>query len=126
MTRDRTTYEVILADDEGDFRGWLRSLLDGSHEFNVVGEAGSGREVLGLVDRLMPDLVISDVDMADGDGLEVAREVVERSPDIKVILVSGHDERSYARLAQQEGALAFIPKAKVTLEAVRQALTGAG
>ena len=73
-----------------------------------------------------PILVISDVDMADSDGLEVAREVVERSTDIKVILVSGHDDRSYARLAQQEGALAFIPKAKVSLEAVRQALIRTG
>jgi DNA-binding NarL/FixJ family response regulator len=101
-------------------------MLDGSHEFNVVGEAGSGREVLELADHLMPDLVISDVDMADSDGLEFAREVVERSPDIKVILVSGHDGRSYARLAQQEGALAFIPKAKVSLEAVRQAMIRTG
>ena len=126
MTRDGTTYEVILADDEGEFRGWLRSLLEGSHEFNVVGEAGSGREVLGLVDRLRPDIVISDVDMVDGDGLDVAREVIERSPNVKVILVSGHDDQSYARLALQEGAVAFIPKAKVSLEAVRQALIGAG
>ena len=55
VTRDGTTYEVILADDEGEFRGWMRSLLDGSHEFNVVGEAGSGREVLELADHLMPD-----------------------------------------------------------------------
>jgi len=52
----------------------------------------------------MPDLVIRDMDMADDDGLEVVREVVEQFPDIKVILVRGHDERRYACMARQEGA----------------------
>ena len=117
-----TTYEVILVDDEREYRGWLRSLLDESPEFSVIAEAGSGAEVLGLVDRLTPDVVISDVDMADGDGLDVARHVLGHSPQVKVILVSGHDERGYARLARQEGALAFIPKSKLTLEALREAL----
>ena len=123
MKEPPATYEVILVDDERDYRDWLRSLLAGSPEFSVIAEAGSGAEVLGLVDRLTPDVVISDVDMVDGDGLDLARHVAGHSPQVKVILVSGHDERGYARLARQEGAVAFIPKAKLTLEALREALS---
>ena len=80
MKEPATTYEVILVDDERDYRGWLRSLLDESPEFSVIAEADSGSEVLGLVERLTPDVVISDVDMVDGDGFDVARHVVGHSP----------------------------------------------
>ena len=115
-------YRVVLADDEGQFRGWIRSLLETSEEFLVVGEAGSGSEVLRLIDRLKPDLVISDVDMSDRDGLDLVRNVLSRLPEVKVILVSAHSGRGYARLAHEEGATAFIPKTDLSLEAVRQAL----
>ena len=115
-------YHVILADDEDEFRGWLRTLLEVAEGFQVVGEAGTGGEALRLVELLMPDLVIADVDMPDGDGLDVARFVQRQLPDIRVILVSGHTERNYERLAREEGALAFIPKTGLSLDALRQAL----
>ena len=119
-------YRVILADDEGEFRGWLRSLLEGSEDFQVVGEASTGTEALHLVALLMPDLVITDVDMPEPDGLDVARYVQRQLPGTKVILVSSHTEREYERLAREEGALAFIPKTRLSLDALRQALKGEG
>lgn len=119
-------YRVILADDEGEFRGWLRSLLEGCEDFQVVGEASTGREALRLVALLMPDLVIADVDMPDGDGLDVARFLQRQWPGIKVILVSAHTERGFERQAREEGALAFIPKARISLDALRQALQEEG
>lgn len=119
-------YRVILADDEGEFRAWLRSALEGSHDFQVVGEASTGQEALGLAALLMPDLVIADVDMPQGDGLELTRLLQGQLPRIQVIVVSGHTERGYERLAREAGALAFIPKARLSLEALRQALAGEG
>ena len=111
-----------MADDEREFRRWLRSLLERSETFHVVGEAESGTEALALVTRLKPDVVITDLDMPDGDGLELARGLRANSPEVKVIMVSGQSEKEYERLAREEGALAFIPKTNLSLESLFQAL----
>jgi DNA-binding NarL/FixJ family response regulator len=117
-------YRVFVADDEPDFRGWLRSLLAGSGDFQLVGEAGSGAEAVQLIPDLEPDLVIADMYMPDPDGLELTRYVQDNYPGTKAILVSAHQDRVYEKLASEEGALAFIPKTKVSLETLRQALRG--
>ncbi len=117
-------YRVIVADDEAEFREWLRSLLESSEDFQVVGEASTGTETVHLVASLVPDLVIADVYMPDPDGLEVTRYVRHHFPGIKAILVSAHEDRAYERLAREEGALAFIPKTKLSLDALCQTLQG--
>lgn len=118
-------YRVIVADDEPEFREWLRALLDSSEDFQVVGEASSGREAVSIIPSLTPDVVIADMYMPEPDGLEVARYVQHNYPRIKAILVSAYQERLYERLAREEGALAFIPKAQISLGTLRQALKGA-
>ncbi|MEE9400470.1 MAG: response regulator transcription factor [Dehalococcoidia bacterium] len=117
-------YRVIVADDEPEFRVWLRSLLEGSEDFQLVGEASTGTEAIHLIPSLVPDLVIADMYMPEPDGLEVARYVQDYFPGIKAILVSAREERVYERLAMEEGALAFIPKIRLSLDALRQALQG--
>ena len=118
-------YRVVLADDSEEFRRWLLSLLDESGEFKVVGEARNGTEAIDVTASLIPDLLIADLHMPDIDGLDVARSVQERSPTVRVILVSTDGQPVYERLAKQEGALAFIPKARLHLETLRAALKGA-
>ncbi|MBI4187116.1 MAG: response regulator transcription factor [Chloroflexi bacterium] len=115
-------YRVIVADDEDIFRQWLCSLLEASGDFQVIGEAGTGSETLRLAGLLLPDAVIADVEMPQQDGLDVARYIKGHLPDIKVILVSSHIGRSYERLAQKEGALAFISKVDLSPAALLQAL----
>jgi two-component system response regulator YesN len=115
-------YRVIVADDEPEFREWLRSLMDNSEDFQLVGEAKTGIEAIYLIPSVKPDLVIADMYMPDPDGLEVARYVQRHFSGIKAILVSAYEERVYERLAREEGALAFIPKARLSLDALRQAL----
>jgi DNA-binding NarL/FixJ family response regulator len=117
-------YRVIVADDEPEFRGWLRSILEESGDFQLVGEASTGTEAVRLIPSLAPDLVIADMYMPEPDGLEVTRYVQRHYPDIKAILVSAHEERVYEKLAREEGALAFIPKVRLSLEALRRALQG--
>ena len=94
---------MILADDAGEFREWLRSLLEGSSRFTVVGEAQTGSEAIKLVGSLMPDLVITDVEMPDGDGLEVVRLLREQVPAVKVIVINANTGKGYERLAREEG-----------------------
>jgi len=119
-------YRVVVADDEPDFRNWLRTLLEASEDFQLVGEASTGSEAVSLIPSLTPDLVIADVYMPEPDGLELARYVQQNYPGIKAILVSAQQERVYEKLANEEGALAFIPKIKLSLDALRQALQGEG
>ena len=115
-------FRTIVADDEPEFRAWLRSLLDNSQDFQVVGEAGSGRETLRLTKLLVPDLVLVDLYMPDLDGLEVIHYIRQYFPGIKVILVSAYEGRVYESLAEKGGALTFIPKATLSLEALHKAL----
>ena len=115
---------VLVADDEPEFRDWLKSMLDGSGDFRLVGEARSGTEALEVIPSLLPDLVIADMYMPEPDGLEVVRYVQSHFPGMKAILVSAQEERLYERLAREEGALAFVPKSRLSLEALRQALKG--
>ena len=88
----------------------------------MVGDAGSGREALRLTKSLAPDLVLADIYMPDLDGLEVARYIREHFSGMKVILVSAAGGQAYERLAAEEGALAFIPKADLSLDALRRVL----
>jgi len=99
-------------------------LLEESSQFTVVGEAQTGSEAVKLVGSLNPDLVITDVDMPDGDGLEVVKILREQVPAVQVIIVSAHTGKGYERLAREEGAAAFIPKAKLSLEILSQVLQG--
>jgi len=115
---------VMVADDEAEFRGWLRSVLNDSGDFRLIAEVSNGTEALELIPSLLPDLLIADMYMPGPDGLEVVRYVQRHFSGTKAILVSAHEERVYERLAREEGALAFIPKAKLSLDALRQALKG--
>jgi YesN/AraC family two-component response regulator len=124
MTPVDNVCRVMVADDEPEFRNWLKSVLDDSEDFRLIGEVSSGTEALQLIASLHPDLLIADMYMPEPDGLEVVRYVQQHYSGIKAILVSAHEERVYERLAKQEGALAFIPKARLSLEALRQALKG--
>jgi len=118
----RKVCRVVVADDEPEFRTWLRSLIADSKDFQLVGEASNGTEALRLIPSALPDLVIADIYMPEPDGLEVARYVQHNFSGMKAILISAYEERIYENLAKEEGALAFIPKARLSLDALRQAL----
>lgn len=117
-------YRVIVADDEAEFRRWLGPMLEGSDDFQVVGDADTGTEAIRLVELLVPDLLIADIYMPKLDGLELAEYLRHHFPSVRTILVSVHDELVYERLAREKGALAFIPKARLSLDALRQVLQG--
>ena len=115
-------HRVIVADDEPDFRHWLRSRLDNSPDFEVVGEASSGKEAVRLTELLLPDAVIADIYMPELDGIEAAHHISEKMPGVKVILVSAYEGRVFQGLAHEGGATAFIPKFGLSLYSIRQAL----
>lgn len=117
-------YRVIVIDDEPEFRSWLRSTLESSGDFQVVGDASNGDEAISLVTQVLPDIVIADIYMPGIDGFEVAQYLQQHFPSVRTILISVHEESIYQRLAKEKGAIKFIPKAQFSLDALRYALQG--
>jgi len=97
-------------------------LLEQSPHFDVLAEACNGAECIHLVDRVKPDVVVLDVYMPDWDGLELAEYLKKHFADIKTIVTSSHNDQVYSRLAEREGAVAFIPKADLSVAALLDVL----
>jgi DNA-binding NarL/FixJ family response regulator len=118
-------YRTAIVDDDPLFREWLRSLLEGSRSFQLLGEACTGAECLVLLDKHDVDAVVLDVNMPDWDGLELAGYIRTRFPDVRIVVTSSHSDRVYSMLAQQKGAQAFIPKENISIASLLRALEAA-
>lgn len=93
-------YKLLLVDDEEDVReGVVREVDWAAIGFEVIEKAENGREALELVERLLPDVVVTDIQMPFMNGLQLAEAVRERFPTIKLIILTGHDEFEYAQRA---------------------------
>lgn len=115
-------YRVVVIDDEPDFSEWLCWLLNKSEDFEVVGQACDSGEAINLITSTKPDVVIADMHMPQFDGLGVTRYVHRHLPNTKVILISAYKGHVYEMLAKEDGALAFIPKSKLSLDTLLQPL----
>src|SRR5262245_55143911 len=94
--RRMTPIRVVLADDHALVRAGIRALLSGIDGVEVVGEAQDGHEVLRLVDKLRPRLVLMDIAMPGLNGLEATARIVKGYPGTAVIIVSMHAGEEYA------------------------------
>ena len=121
----RTT--VVLADDHPVFRQGLRGVLEAEPDFHVVGEAGDGLAAAALVERLKPNVAIVDVMMPGLSGLEVTREIRQRAPATRVLVLSMYDNEAYVLEALRNGAAGYVLKdchADELVQAVRSVAAG--
>jgi DNA-binding NarL/FixJ family response regulator len=105
----------------------LRALLEAEPDFLVVGDAGDGVIAAQQVERLKPDVLLVDVMMPGLSGLEVARQVMQRSPHTRVIVLSMHANEAYVLEALRNGAAGYVLKDSSTselLQAVRTVACG--
>ena len=118
---------IVLADDHHVVRHGLRSLLEAEPDFSVVGEAGDGLEAAQLVERLQPDVLVLDMMMPGLNGLEVTRQVGQRSRRTHVVILSMHANEAHVLEALRAGAAAYVLKESTYAElvhAVREAVAG--
>jgi DNA-binding NarL/FixJ family response regulator len=101
---------LLIVDDSIEMLRILTMYLqaDGAHQ--VVGQALHGRDAVDLALELRPDVVLVDFDMPHMNGLETVRRLKEAIPDLKAIVVSGHDLQEYRRESLLAGADAFVTK----------------
>jgi len=104
-------YTIVVADDEEEIRrALIRRVNWESVGFTVVGEAENGVEALELVERLEPDLLLTDIRMPFISGIELARQVREVRPATQIAFLSGHDDFSYAQQAIQYNIISYMLK----------------
>lgn len=101
---------LLIADDHAVLRAGLRALLERERDILVVGEAADGSEVVRQARALRPDLVIMDLAMPAGGGIEATRRIRTELPDVRVLVLSQHDDESYLRSALAAGASGFALK----------------
>jgi DNA-binding NarL/FixJ family response regulator len=118
---------VVLADDHRVVREGLRKILEAEPNLEVIGEAGDGLEVVALVERVRPDVLVVDVRMPGLSGLEVTRQVRDRSPETQVVVLSMYADEAYVLEALRNGALGYVLKESTgsdLVQAVRDAMSG--
>jgi DNA-binding NarL/FixJ family response regulator len=102
--------KIVIADDSPAVREGLRMRLALEADMQIVGEAWDGNEVLDIVPRLRPDIVIMDMEMPVMDGLTATKELLTLAPDSRVITLTIHDNATSRRNARDAGAAAFVSK----------------
>ncbi|TAK30070.1 MAG: response regulator transcription factor [Chloroflexota bacterium] len=101
---------VLLADDHTVVRAGIRTLLDSEPDMEVIGEASNGREAVRKVGELRPDVVVMDIAMPELDGMKATRELIARQPDIRVVVLTMHDDEEYFFEVLNAGAMGYVLK----------------
>jgi DNA-binding NarL/FixJ family response regulator len=109
---------ILLVDDHAVVRDGMRLLLETQPDFQVIGDAGTGREAVGQVTLNCPDVIILDIAMPDLNGIEATRQIREICPDAEVIILSMHATGNYIVQALQAGANGYLLKASAGSEVI--------
>jgi DNA-binding NarL/FixJ family response regulator len=102
--------KVLIADDHKVFRDGIISILEKEEDIDVVGEAGDGREVMDLLDKVQPDVILMDIAMGNAGGIEASNLIKTQFPKIKILALSMHNESTYIVKMLEAGAKGYLLK----------------
>ena len=112
------TVRILIVDDHAVVRSGLRLLLEAEDDLEPIGEAGSAREAIFEARELKPDVILMDVVMPDGSGLDAVPTLLHERPETKVLVLSMQDDPSYVREAFAAGASGYVLKEAADEEVV--------
>ena len=118
---------TLIADDHPVVRTGIRKILSQSPDIEVCGEAATGQQALNMVGTMSLDVVLLDVTMPDGTGIDVLKSIKGERPDLPVLVVSMHAEDRYGRMVLRAGASGYITKDSASdhlVPAIRRVITG--
>lgn len=121
------TIKVLLVDDHLMFMLGVKQQLDSENDMTVLGTVGDPSKLNERIKQEMPHVIIMDVRMKEHNGIEITKTLVERYPEIKIIILSGYTYDEYKKAAYDAGAYAFISKENSTYElanAIRECYKG--
>lgn len=127
MTAVADPIRVLIVDDHAVVRLGLRSLLSHANGFRVVGEAGSMAESMSLVSQTRPDVVLMDVRLPDGSGVEACRRIKHDHPDTRVVMLTSYSDEEAIVGAVMAGASGYLLKqadGERLIQAIRDAAAG--
>jgi len=101
---------IIIADDHVLFRQGLKSLLGAKSDLEVVGEAADGLQLLDLLDRSLPDIILLDISMPNLRGIEAVHEIKRAYPRVKILILTMHKDKQYLEQAISAGARGYLLK----------------
>jgi two-component system response regulator NreC len=110
--------KILIADDHTLVRAGLAAFLKISEDFEVVGEAADGVEVIEAARKLKPDVILMDIAMPTLGGLEATMEIRKINPDIKILVLTQYDDTLYVRRFLKAGASGYILKKAVTTDLI--------
>jgi two-component system response regulator NreC len=105
-----STIKILLADDHVVMRRGIRALLERRADFQVVAEAGDGREAVQLMETHSPHVVVADIAMPNLNGIEAARQIAQKWPQTAIVILSMHSDESYVLRALKAGARGYLLK----------------
>jgi len=120
-------HRILLVDDHALVREGFAELLNSRADLEVCGQAGSAPEALTAVDKLNPDIVVVDLSLQGGSGLDLIKNLKFLHPFMRLLVLSMHDEALYAERALRAGALGYVMKREDSatfLQAVHEVLMG--
>lgn len=109
---------VFIADDHLILREGIRSLLEKVPDIEMIGEADDGNEAVTKVERLMPDVVLMDITMPELNGLEATRQIKEKHPQTKVLILTMHETDQYLSAMLEAGASGYVVKTTTSSELI--------
>ncbi|MHB8123965.1 MAG: response regulator [Desulfuromonadaceae bacterium] len=109
-------YRIVLADEQAMFRRGVKRILQENEDLEVVGEAADGLQLLGIIRKSPPDMVITDVSLRHLRGLEATEEIKMGFPGLKVILLTMHSNKEYLHHALAAGADGYLLKQDADIE----------
>lgn len=110
---------VALADDHPVVLAGIKALLRADPLITLVGEAATGPDALGILCRTKPDVGVIDISLPELNGLELARRVAEKCPEVKLLALTVHEDRAYVQPLLQAGARGYLLKRSAAEDLVR-------
>jgi two-component system response regulator NreC len=110
--------KVLIADDHAIVRAGLRALIGAEAGMELVGEAAGGYEAIALVEKIRPEVLVLDISMPDLDGISVTRNIRPRFPDLRILVLTLHEDEALLKEAIKAGAAGYILKRAAETELI--------